>query len=428
MKKKEVYEYLSYAESGDITAQSKLCQAFYDNDKICKSLPDDFWGRIDKLAQKDKDYANFILHCRYFDDPIQSNLSFYYIRKSIRYKEIPLAVLRLGISYEKGIGTTVNNVLSHYFYEMAFDMGCLEAEEFIHQEYESGRRFFIDDMENDMKNYNHLSPRRLAKYKKWIDDERIKKNYGYLSRLREYIPLLYPDYNEEKAYDDILNNRDTVDADICYSLSTSNNQTEVDLEILERFMNQLYAPISKDFESFLNAIIVDNEKLLRDIEKELLQCYVNLTSSYDNLCKKFSIEKTKNDNISALSMYPYVSVPLLGQMRMQAFRCVLSLRNVVTEIKDLFLHHLDDDVKLLNICEYIKDQDVQLLAISYVELNIDIKVIIEKYQQLLYSYNNCCFEELADYLNEHLRRLDNAGIKYEISDFTPDNLPPIDLN
>lgn len=428
MNKKEVYDYLSSAENGDTTAQCKLCQVFYDNDKICKSLPDDFWERIDKLAQKDKDYANFIMHCRYFDDPAHNNLSFYYIRKSIRHKEVPLAVLRLGMTYEKGIGTPENLALAHYFYEMALDMGCTKAEEIINQEYESGRRIMIDDIENNMGCYALLSPRRKTKYKKWIDDERIKKNYGYLSRLREYIPLLYPDYNEEKAYDDILNNRDTVDADICYSLSTSNNQLEVDLEILERFMNQLYAPISKDFESFLNAFIADDVNLLRDTERDLLQAYVNLTSSYDNLCQKLNIEKTKIDNISALRMYPYISVPLLGQMRMQAFRCVLSLRNVVTEIKDLFLHHLDDDVKLLNICEYIKDQDVQLLAISYVELNIDIKVIIEKYQQLLYSYNNCCFEELADYLNEHLRRLDNAGIKYEISDFTPDNLPPIDLN
>ena len=140
-----IYECLTAAEKSDTAAQRRLCQIFYNDENCASNMPEVFWERIDKLAQKGKDFANFILHCRYFDDPIQSNLSFYYIRKSIRYKEIPLAVLRLGISYEKGIGTTVNNVLSHYFYEMAFDMGCLEAEEFILQEYESG---FLNEVVN----------------------------------------------------------------------------------------------------------------------------------------------------------------------------------------------------------------------------------------------------------------------------------------
>lgn len=80
MNKKKTYEYLASAESGNTTAQKRLCQEFYANKGSVSTLPDDFWKRVDKIAQQGEDYANFLMHCRYFDDPHKSSLSYEYIQ------------------------------------------------------------------------------------------------------------------------------------------------------------------------------------------------------------------------------------------------------------------------------------------------------------------------------------------------------------
>lgn len=428
MNKKTIYENLSSAEKGDSTAQSILCQFFYDNKELCKSLPDDFWERIESIAQKGEDFANFIMHCRFFDDATQCKLSYDYIRKAIRHKKIPIAILRLGITYAQGIGTTENHVLANYFYEMALGMGCQEAERLIKQEFESGERDIISAIERALGHNAIPSPQRMDRYKEWIDGERRKKNYGYLAKIREYLPIFYPDYNEEKAFEDILNNRDTIDADICYSLSTSDNLSEFNLDILESMLRQLFLPITED-EDLLNGILeTGNINLLQKEDVELLQCIVNLTSSYDNLCEKHNIEKKELADINPLEMYPYINVTLLGHLRKQAFRCLLSLRGIDTELMDRYLRNLLSDEDLLHICEVPKDQDLQLFLISFVELNIDIDILEVNYQSLLHLYKDHNLNCLANLLNDFVSRLNDAGIEHKLPEFTTENLPPIELS
>lgn len=428
MNKKKIYEYLSFAEKGDTIIQRQLCQLFYDNKEIAKTLSEDFWKSVESIAQKGKDYANFIMHCKFFDNPAQSKLSYDFVRKAIRHKEEPLAVLRLGITYAQGIGVTENHVLANYFYEMALSMGCQEAETFINQELESGKRDIIIAIESAMGSHATPSPQKMDRYKKWIDGERIKKNYGYLAKIREYLPVFYPDYDEEKAFEDILNNRDTVDADICYSLSTFNNQSEINLDIQESMLKQLFLPITEDEDLYKSIQNSENYNLLEKEETELLQAVVNLTVSYDKLCEKHSIEKKEIAHVESVVMYPYISVPLLALLRRQAFRCILSLRDIDTELMDRYLSNLLSDGDLLNISENSKDQDLQLFLISFVELNIDVNEIEHKYQELLYSYRNHHLDKLAEHLNKFIRRLTDEGIEHNLPIFTRENLPTIELS
>ena len=109
-----IYECLTAAEKSDTAAQLRLCQIFYKDENLACNMPDVFWQRIDKLAQKGKDFANFILHCRYFANPSQAQQAYHYIRNAIRHKTIPLAFHRLGIVYSKGIGTSQNHTLASY--------------------------------------------------------------------------------------------------------------------------------------------------------------------------------------------------------------------------------------------------------------------------------------------------------------------------
>lgn len=427
MNKKAIYENVSFAEKGNLASQSKLCQYFYDNKEAVKILPDDLWKRIEAMAHAGFDYANFIMHCRYFDDPAQSKLSYDYIRKAIRHKEVPLAVLRLGITYAHGVGTTENHVLACYFYEMALSMGCQEADTFIDQEFESGKRNIVDAIMKTMGNHAIPSPQKMARYKKWIEKERIKKNYGYLTKIREYLPVFYPDYDEGKAFEDILNNRDTVDADICFSLSTSDNQKEFNLDLLESILQQLFAPFNKNEDFIKSFHEAGNFNLLGDEESELRQCIVNLSSSYDTLCEIYNIDKKEIYDIDFIEMYPYIHAPLLALLRKQAFRRLLSIRDVDREIMDHFLNNLTNDEDLLNICEDTEDHDFQMFLISFVELNLDIDVLECKYQKFFYLYRNSCLDELASHLNNITKKLTDAGIDHHLPMFTPDNIPPIEL-
>ena len=383
--------------------------------------------KVERVANKGEDYANFILHCRYFGDPSHSKLSYYYARKSIRHKEVPLAVLRLGILYAMGIGTTENHTLANYFYEMALTMGCNEAEYFIDKEFESGRRNIIEAIERAMGNNATPSPCKLSRYKKWIDRERMKKNYGYLTRIREYLPVFYPEYDEERAFDDILNNRDTVDADICYSLSTSDNLSEVSLDTIDSLLQQLYAPVTDDKELYTNIIERGDDNLFGSEESELIQCIIDLTSSYNKVCKKYGVEKKDTIEVDTTEMFPYFNVYSLSLWRKQAFRCLLSLRSVDPEITSQYLNNLVSDADLLDICEKIEDQDLKSYLISYVELNLDVNIVEEKYQELLLSYRDHCFDELASHLNDFVGRLTDSGFEHHLPIFNPTNLPQIEL-
>lgn len=423
---KKAYEYLLSAESGNTEAQSKLCQFFFDNKEIIGALPNDFWDKVDSIAQQGNDYANFILHCRYFDDPSQSSKSYDYIRKAIRHKDTPLAILRLGISYAKGIGAKENHVLANYFYDMALAMGCQEADQYIDQEYESGRRNLVQDVVKTINKTELPTLPIFANLLKRLDRERAKKNYGYLSELREYLSIIYPDYNPQKAVDDILNNRDTVDAGISYSLSTTRNQYDICIDLLDSLLAQLFAPITQDKGLFQVIIEYGYADLVEGSERELLQCIVNLTASYDDVCEKYDIEKKEIAFMDPTELLPYFKVSLMNLLRRQAYRCLLSIKDIDPHIDD-YLNHLDNEEQLFNICEEIEDQEVQLFLISFIELNIDIEALMLNYHSLLDAYRRHQLGVLANHLNNFVKRLTDAGIKHDLPEFTVENLPKIEL-
>ena len=96
-------------------------------------------------------------------------------------------------------------------------------------------------------------------------------------------------------------------------------------------------------------------------------------------------------------------------------------------IQDKVLNVLESDETLLNVWEEIKDKDIQLFLVSFVELNIDLDTLEYKYQNLLRSFTHHQWEHLANCLNNYIGRLSGAGINHQLPEFTPENLPPITL-
>lgn len=350
-------------------------------------------------------------------------------RKAIRGGKDPMAFLKLGSLYAQGIGTSENHVLANYFYEKALYMGSKEAESYIRHEYDTGMRNIATEFihaVNMADSIDDIPPAKMDRFRKQIEIERTKKNYGILSRLREDLHLFYPDYDHKKAFDDILNNRDTVNADICYALSTIDNFLDINTDLIESMLSQLYVPITQDTDLFKRILDSENIDLLDSDVRELLQCLVNFTHSYDMICKKYEVDKKEITPVSAHDMFPFFNAPLLSLLRRQAFRCILSIKDLGSYMDD-YLDHLGNDEHLLNICEIPDDKDIQLLLISYVELNIDINNQQAEYLSLLHSFRNHDMDALAQRLNIFVKKLTDANMEHQLPEFTPDTLPPIVL-
>ena len=332
-------------------------------------------------------------------------------QKAIRGGEDPRAFLHLGILYAQGIGVTPNHILAHYFLKKALDMGCKEAMDYMEWGYESGTKDFGDEINAIIGDSNDLSREMIAKLKVKVEKERVAGNIGNLARIRKHLQLFYPEYNREKAISDILNNRHTVNADILFTLSTADNRSEVYIKSQDRLLQQLYARVTNDTVLCDAIKEVDVADLLGQDERELVQCLVNLTSSYDKICKRNGIKPQDFFSLETLGMYPYIKVSDLALLRKQGFRALLSVKDVDSSIRDKFMECLDSDEQLLNVCEEVKDQDIQLFLISFVELNIDIESLEINSLALLKAYRNNNLTPLVEHINAFVDRQNKAGIK-----------------
>lgn len=421
------YSYLSAAEQGNLTAQRDLCQLFFDVPELSDEMPDDFWERIERFADKGEDYANFIMHCRYILDPDNSEQSFLYIRKAIRHHTIPLAFVRLGFHFDIGLGTANNSVLADYYYEKAHSSGCEVALSYIEQGYEAGIKDIVRDIKRAFEDTEEISPDLMSRFTAQLERERKKKNYGTFSKLRDYLDKFYPDYDRERAIADILAGRDTIDADIFYSLGTTDNENEIDVEQQEKLLSQLYAPITEDEDILDEAQDIDNYRFLEPEENEINQCFPNLFTSYASVCKNHGIPMRELSVKDAIVSFPYMNAVLLATIRRQVIGCLLSIREVDPIVVDRYLEHLDKDAELLNIAEEAEDKDLQLFLISCVECHLDLDEIEKKRLVLLRAYYQGNLQPLADRLNEFTHRLISADIEHYLPEYTPKNLPFIDL-
>lgn len=220
-------------------------------------------------------------------------------QKAICGGKDPIAFLHLGILYAQGIGTEQNDTLASYFIKKAIDMGCKEAEEYIKSEYESGKKEFVKEVMSAFEEKRLITKENTAKQRAKVEVERKAKHYGQLSQIRKYLPLLYPEYNREKAINDILNGRDTLDADILFSTCTTDNTSEIYLDSQDMLLQQLYAPFQKY--DVTNEDI--NAEMLGKDESELAQCLVNLTESYDTICQLYHVPKKEIFNLQTLKLF-----------------------------------------------------------------------------------------------------------------------------
>ncbi len=344
-------------------------------------------------------------------------------RIAIKDRKDAKAFFNLGLLYAKGIGVRKNNVLANYFCKKAVSLGCEEAKAYEGIMYESGEIDFPEQIKCMLGNAETASPETIAALRKRVEVERKAGNYGYLSELRDQLPTFYPEYNKEKAMDDILSCRDTLDADIFFATSTGDNRSEVYVEKQDRLLQQLYAPVEEQI-VFGEEV---NPDFLDETVRDLVACLKNLKEAYHTICQHFNIKDQDFPTPESLRILPYMKVSDLLRLRYQGVRCLLSIKDVDPIIYDKFLDNLYKDDELLNICELVKEQNLQMFLISFVELNIDIESIEIVSWRLFRDYRMNHIENLADHINVFVAKMKGFGYELNLPVYTKETLPPINL-
>ncbi|MBR0273894.1 MAG: SEL1-like repeat protein [Bacteroidaceae bacterium] len=344
------------------------------------------------------------------------------LRKAIRTRQDPQAFLQLGICYARGIGTSRNHALASYFYEKARALGCAEAAAYLDEEYDLGTRHIALEIRAAFESSETVPTAAMERFRRRLESERRQHNYGIIFQIRDLLPHFYPTYNEEKAMNDVLHGRDTVDADLFYATGTEDNNWEISIVALEHFLLQLYAPVIQDPAFAQIPKEGDLTTLLSNDEKELLHCIDKLTNMYDSLCSAYGINPQEIQRVPDLLSIPYIHVPNLILLRRQAFRCLLSLQQVDPQSLDTYLSERTNDMRLLEICERVLDRDLQAFLIFFVELNVDINLVEEQYHKLLTAFRENRLDQLARHLNDYANRLTAMGIEHQLPAFTLESL------
>lgn len=381
--------------------------------------------------------------------------TFLQARIAIRSGRDARAFLQLGLLYSKGIGTRKNHALSLYFLQKAADIGCEEADELIDAEFEERMKDIVSYIDGFFEGEILVGdPKPFPRIRRRLVRELKAGNDGCVSRQRYRLHHFFPEYNPKQAREDILAGRDTLQAELDYALCTVNNREETDMDEVEPFLAQYYAPFVKKKDLWRG--LPPGRLPLNYNEKPLVrECLPNLCHTYNKLCEDHGLTPLPLKTIEIEDAFPYVPPSELRRVRREVYRCLLSLGNSFDCIKADFLPHLNSDNLLLDACEALKpaedpvtsdeddefgiqswlsskngegepseeNADLRLFLISFVDLNIQISSIIEKYRVLYGRFKRGSRNDLVEELNLCTETLRDMNLDPGLPPFTAYNLP-----
>jgi TPR repeat protein len=278
---------------------------------------------------------------------------------------------------------------------------------------------------NNMKYISRIlfHKREDSRYK--IDIEKIRSlvesyikpdDASFLRGIGDSLGILYPNFDEEKIFND-YKHAGKVERWLFYSKNYANN-AEKDIDLQDEFLEKLHSLITFD-ESLMDD--VDNNK--EDV-KELMQAMVNYQASYRVLCKKEGVTSNEYRLPRIEYIFPYMPSSVCAKISYDTFDLFLSLHDVMPDIYAPILPILNDDSAMLDYCETIKDQDLQLFLIELVEIRIDIEAIMLNNWQLYNNYKENNKKPIVDYLNKMIEKYGDKVTSKEAF-YTLENLPDL---
>lgn len=434
MKTNDLYNQISdqliAAQGWDVTAKIALCQQFYENGELPALMPDDFWETVCRLAAEGHDCANFLLHCKYYAEG-QYVQAFEYVRKACRHSEVPQAFVRLGIMYRDGRAITADGGMAMYFFRKAIDMGYGDCVDQIMKIYELGQRDIAEDLENCVKqgDKDELSF-KLKLTRAILDRERKHGDYGNLSRLYQYLNMIYPKWDISKGANDIIHGGRTIDADCLYASCTMNNMYEVNNSFYDAFLQRLYAPIieCKEWNEIYGNVFFKDLKY-NDLN-EFVKSSDNLCSAFDMVCDECHVDRlVRITPYTEMQLLPYMPMSTIASVRKKAFFALIYLWSRIPNPDfEVFLKNMHDDMDAVDACEGM-DSDTSIVNyfLCFIEYNFNAYAYELKNQLLLHAYLNNDMAKILEIMNGFVRMLDDERIKHPFPFFTEEDIPKIDV-
>lgn len=256
----------------------------------------------------------------------------------------------------------------------------------------------------------------IGKLKDIVILQTNKKNLGYLRKLDTSIILnvLFPNYNEKEIFRN-------------FSCSSSENQM---LFYARNYANdkEIDICLQDDFLEKLHSLFIYDESLQEDSGNydtdvnELIQAMANYQSSYFAICKKNGISPIEYNLPKKEYLFPYMPSSVCAKISFDTLALFLTLYKIMPEIYDSILPILRNDEQILNYCETLSDQDLQLFLIELVEIKIDIETIMLTNYGLYKNYKEKNKKPIAEYLNKILDKYGDKVTSKE-NPYLLDNLP-----
>lgn len=259
-----------------------------------------------------------------------------------------------------------------------------------------------------------LENESINKYKSIIEKEICNGNLGYTSALKSNMQILYPDYNEERVFQNYSASNE-FERKLFYSAYYANDY-EIDIDSQDEFLEKLHGLITFD-----DSLMQDESNYDNDV-KELMQAMANYQTSYQAVCKKEGIFPNEYHVPKAEYLFPYMPSEVCAKISHDTFNLFMSLHDALFDIYSPILPILGDDDKMLNYIETIKDQDLQLFLIELVEIKIDIETLMLNNYVLYKNFKDNNNKPIVEYLNKIIEKYGDKVTSKEAV-YTLENLP-----
>lgn len=256
----------------------------------------------------------------------------------------------------------------------------------------------------------------VEKVRSLVDSYIKPDDASFLRGIGDSLNILYPNYDEMSIFKD-YEHAGKVERWLFYSKYYAND-VEKDIDLQDDFLERLHCLFTFD-----ESLLQDNSMYDSDVN-ELIQAIVNYQSSYRAVCKKEKITPNEYHLPKAEYQFPYMPSSVCARISHDTFCLFLTLQQAMPDIYEPMLPLLRDDSAMLDYIETIKDLNLQLFLISFVEIKIDIETIMLNNYSLYNNYKDNKKEPIIEYLNKIIKKYGDKVTSKEAT-YTLDNLPDI---
>lgn len=239
-----------------------------------------------------------------------------------------------------------------------------------------------------------------------------------LGKVIEFMSLIFPDYSPKEIMEgDFSNERDL-------------NYTFAQSKYFDGYLpnGEKEIPIEKNIYDYLLQHTSPEEIISIELHDNIYNnnfylSYKEFIKNCKIICEKAGIQPVETVELKLNEIVPYSSDDVLYKYCLIAFKTLISCKKAFGKYWTDISCELNDDNKLINIIETIKDVDIQAALIYYIEIKVEANRIYYQNRFLRDCIHNDNRNAIAEYLNNIISYLNSKDIPCSISNIDAESLP-----